>query len=271
MRKQRTDETLRGGHFSQPVRSGTEVRKPSGTWTKASFELLQLLEEKGFEAAPRALRVQESGEAALTYLEGDVASGAPLPAYAWSMVSLVAVTTLLLRLHDLTEGWKPRSDDWRRIPGAPKRAEVICHNDPAPWNTLFRDGRPAAFVDWDSAAPGTRLWDVGYLAWHWVPLWPDARARAHGFVELATRPDRLAMIATTYGHGLTARAILDAAEARQQAWRTQLTQGARAGIDAYQKLLAAGSEQGILADMEYTQHHRDEFLRASGMGCVGST
>ncbi len=253
---------LEGGYFSHPSRSGNEVRKPRGSWTRPSFELLQFLQDRGFDGAPRPIRIEESGEGVFSYLEGYVASGAPLPGYVWSEGSLVDVTKLLRRLHDVTAGWRPQSEDWRRIPGAPQSAEVMCHNDAAPWNTLFRGGRPVALIDWDSAAPGTRLWDLGYLAWHWVPLWPDDRAMAHGFTDLSSRAARLATIVASYGRGVTARDVLEAALQRQQAWRAQLTEGARAGITAYVDLVSAGSATGILADLRYTNEHRDELLRA---------
>ena len=253
---------LTGGHFSRPVRSEGEVRKPRGTWTQASFELLQFLEARHFVGAPRAIRIEGSGEGVFSYLEGDVAAGAPLPGYVWSEESLIDVTKLLRRLHDVTEGWRPQSEDWRRIPGAPQSVEVMCHNDAAPWNTVFRGGRPVGLIDWDSAAPGTRLWDLGYLVWHWVPLWPDDRALAHGFTDLPSRAPRLATIVASYGRGVTAGEVLDAALQRQQAWRDQLTEGARAGVTAYVDLVAAGSATGILADLRYTNEHRDELLRA---------
>lgn len=51
---------------------------------------------------------------------------------------------------------------------------MICHHDPGPNNTVFRDGQPRAFIDFDFAAPGDPLEDVGYLAWAWcVSSRPD--------------------------------------------------------------------------------------------------
>jgi hypothetical protein len=48
--------------------------------------------------------------------------------------------------------------------------EVACHNDLSPCNTVFRDRRPVAFIDFDAAAPGSRAWDLGYAAWLWLDL-----------------------------------------------------------------------------------------------------
>ncbi|MEW2492441.1 phosphotransferase [Streptomyces nodosus] len=54
-------------------------------------------------------------------------------------------------------------------------AEVICHGGAATYNTVFRGRLPVAFIDFDTAHPGPRLWDVAYTAYRFVPLYaPDA-------------------------------------------------------------------------------------------------
>ena len=47
---------------------------------------------------------------------------------------------------------------------------MICHNDVAPYNTVFVDGRPRALIDFDTAGPGPRVWDIAYAAYTFVPL-----------------------------------------------------------------------------------------------------
>jgi len=62
------------------------------------------------------------------------------------------------------------------IPGA------VPDNLGGPANMVFRDGRPAAMIDFDTAAPCPRLLDLGQSAWEWLDLGADARplSRCHG-------------------------------------------------------------------------------------------
>ena len=48
---------------------------------------------------------------------------------------------------------------------------IIAHQDLAPWNLVIGDRW--AFIDWDTAAPGTRLWDLAYAVHGFVPLSAD--------------------------------------------------------------------------------------------------
>jgi len=63
----------------------------------------------------------------------------------------------------------PSASPLRRMPAgiSPSHvpAEVICHGDVAPYNCVFRDGRPVAFIDFDTAHPGVRIWDLAYAAY----------------------------------------------------------------------------------------------------------
>jgi Ser/Thr protein kinase RdoA (MazF antagonist) len=115
--------------------------------------MLRHLEAVGFEAAPRLLSVDEHGREVLRFIDGWV----PPNLDHFADETLAAAARLLRRLHDATAG--------SELAGG---HEVVCHNDPSPCNYVFVDGRPAAFIDFDHAAPGARLRDVAYAGWLWT-------------------------------------------------------------------------------------------------------
>jgi Ser/Thr protein kinase RdoA (MazF antagonist) len=92
--------------------------------------------------------------------------------------------------------------------------EVVCHNDFAPYNTVFVDDRLAGVIDWETAAPGARIWDVAHTAYRFVPLSTsaplelrDARAQAR----------RLAAFCDAYALGKADRERLVVTAARRAA------------------------------------------------------
>jgi aminoglycoside phosphotransferase (APT) family kinase protein len=66
--------------------------------------------------------------------------------------------------------------------GAPGR--VVGHIDVCPENTVFRDGRAVAFIDFHFAAPTDPVLDLAHLLRMWVPLGvahdPSSSGAAHG-------------------------------------------------------------------------------------------
>lgn len=84
---------------------------------------------------------------------------------------------------------------------------MLCHNDVCPENVVFRDGRAAALIDFDLAAPGRPLWDVAMTARYWVPMLDPASATAFYPTGLDA-PARLRMLADSYGLSPQERAEL---------------------------------------------------------------
>jgi Ser/Thr protein kinase RdoA (MazF antagonist) len=78
--------------------------------------------------------------------------------------------------------------------GHPLAAERECviHGDPGPFNTIFREGLPMAFIDWSSCRPGGRLEDLGYMAWTWC-------IQSQGGVPVAEQARHLRELRDGYG------------------------------------------------------------------------
>ena len=169
-------EVLVGGNANRGmvVRIGETVRRPQHRRSAATHALLQHLERVGFEGAPRFLGTDEQGREVLTFLHGDVPT-APYPAYALTPQALASVAQLLRDYHEALAGFDPAAHRWPRpAPPAYRDGTTISHNDVKPENVLFRGGRAVALLDFDLAAPGSRLWDVAMAARLWVPLRDDA-------------------------------------------------------------------------------------------------
>lgn len=119
---------------------------------------------------------------------------------------LVALARLIRRLHEAASGWVPPQDaTWGTLPGTtatdedPVEAEpeLVGHRDYCPGNVVFRDGLPAALIDFDLARPTTRLYEIANALYWWVPLM-DPRDRAPDFVDLDAA-HRVAVFVDAYG------------------------------------------------------------------------
>lgn len=157
---------LTGGNINQVVRVGDTVRRTVGPWSDAVHGLLQHLETQGFAGAPRFLGVDEKSREVLTYIPGEVGF---MP-YVWEESALVEAARLLRAYHDAVSGYTPTDARWQFIYPDIHLHEVICHNDFAPYNVVFNDKLPKAIIDFDTAGPGPRIWDVAYAAYCFVPL-----------------------------------------------------------------------------------------------------
>jgi hypothetical protein len=172
---------LGGGGLTPVVRVGSTVRRVVGPWTPAVHALLRHLEGVGFDGAPHVLGIDEEGREILSFL--------PSSGESDDDAALAAVARLLRAYHDAVAGFRPSPDSrWNVMVGAPRTGEVVCHNDLSPANTIYRDGLPTAFVDWDLAAPGSREWDVAYALWRFVPLYSDDDCERLGFPVVPRGP-----------------------------------------------------------------------------------
>lgn len=194
------EEILAGRNVTKVVRIGDTVRRSSGLWTPTVHRLLAHVRAKGLLWAPEPLGLDEAGREVLSFIPGDVPHD--LPGWIWKEQVLAEVARALRVWHDATADFAAPDERWGLPQSGPR--EVICHNDFAPYNCVFREGRFVGAIDFDACAPGARLWDLAYAAYRFVPLMPgpDADERISGDkspFEEAVMAERLRMFLACYG------------------------------------------------------------------------
>jgi len=191
------------GTLTEVSRLGGRVLREAGPWTPTIQRLLAHLREKGLEWVPEPQGWTRDGREALTYLKGKVPTY-PMPAWVYSDAALKRAGRWLRKLHDATVGYVDPEAHWRSAPRRP--AEVVCHNDFAPYNMVFRNEELVGVIDWDFAGPGPRLWDLAYLAYRMVPLMRPENPAAPDLPIDLTR--RLRLLIDAYGSDATFHELL---------------------------------------------------------------
>lgn len=259
-----TEEPLTGGFITSSVRrSGGVVRRSAGPWSPAVHAWLAHLADADINVAPRPVSVDvDTGTEEVTYIDGAVLSGGASPAYLWRDDTVTAIAQLVRQFHDVaTTFTPPQRAGWQQTAAHPSGGDVICHNDLAPWNTVFTDERPVAFIDWDLAAPGPRWWDVSYAIWHFVPLYGDPDSDPFDLTHFEPRARRARLLCDAYG--LDDRTgLVDKILERQRAVHSSIKSGADAGDPAYQRLWELDAGTGIQRQADYVQAHRSALENA---------
>jgi hypothetical protein len=227
------EEALLGGNQSASVRIGDTVHRRAGPWTPAVHALLAHLHRVGFNAAPEAIGMDAQGRAVLSFIPGEMHPGWPDPLPQWMFedeVTLIAAASLLRRYHDSLDGFVPPPNaQWRFV--APGAHELICHNDWSPGNALFRGHIPIVMLDWDSAGPGSRAWDLASSAYWWVPLNPRITPPS-----LADKAARFAVFCDAYGARITRQDVVDTLVELLPVQAGVIHKGADAGDPGFAKL-----------------------------------
>ena len=97
---------------------------------------------------------------------------------------------------------------------------IVGHNDAAPYNAVWRDGRLAGFFDWEYGRAVSPGWDVAFAAFAafgWVPLHARHVVARDGFTDFEDRPRRLQLFLAEYGWTNSMPAFLEAVAVRIQA------------------------------------------------------
>lgn len=233
--------SLEGGFLTEIVRVGDTVRRATGPWTPWVEQLLRFLRSSGFDAAPEPLGADERGRQVLRWIEGETRRGRET-----DDAVLMDVMRLVRRLHDLTAGTELAAG-----------AECVVHRDLSPRNTVYRDGRPVALIDWDGAGPGPRIEDVSRACWQFTDPTPRSDP-----AEIARR---WALMADAYGlDGAATSALVAEVVARLEENADGIEARAAAGSDGHRRLVELGAPVTIRSVRDWVVAHRADLERGLG-------
>jgi hypothetical protein len=240
------EQRLAGGNTGGAVRVGDTVRRTAGAWTPSVHAVLRYLESAGFGRAPRALGFDDQGREVLSFLPGEVVGETrPWPRWVHTDQALVEVAGWLRDLHQVLAGFTPADDAVWRDGGAWRPGLIIGHNDAAPYNAVWSDGKLIGFFDWDFAGPVTPEWDLAFTAFAWVPLHARAVVAAEGFTAFAERPRRLRLFLDAYGWDGPAGQLVEIVRRRVDASAQGIRRFAAAGDPAFRRMVEQGVDQAL--------------------------
>ncbi|WP_375399419.1 phosphotransferase [uncultured Amnibacterium sp.] len=228
------EERLSGGNWNAPVRRGAAVHRESGPWSASVHALLRHVRGRGIDWLPEPLGFDEQGREVLSFLPGDVPQY-PMPDRVWSEAVLLDAGRRLRDYHDACGGFPMEGRIWQQPAHEP--VEVVCHNDFAPYNFVFRGDVLVGVIDVDQASPGPRLWDLAYLGYRLIPLADPSNPDLPVF-DRATLLERLDLLCGAYGDGADSDSVLHIlpARLRELADSTASRAGARPELGAHADL-----------------------------------
>jgi tRNA A-37 threonylcarbamoyl transferase component Bud32 len=243
------EELLAGGNASGAVvRVGPTVRKPWVESTPSVLDYMSAVRSAGVDV-PIVLGQDEAGRQIIEFVPGHLAMDlGPL-----TLAELDRVGGMVRAIHDASAQYAPPHDAvWSLAIPAPA-AEIVSHNDLAPWNLVI--GERWTFIDWDASGPTTRLWDLAYAAQAFTLN--DIR------VEPASAARRLAALVDGYQAEREIREQLPVAmHQRAAAMHDLLRSSHEAGREPWGSMYLNGHGDHWASVSEYVAEHTDLWLEA---------
>lgn len=184
----------------------------------------------------------------LEYVAGDNA----LDHQPLDLDSISRIGTMVRRIHDVSELFPIPEQSWSTIiPTA--NANLMCHNDLAPWNLIM--GKQWSFIDWDGAGPSTRRWDLAYASQSFAMLIDGEPTE--------TAALRLRAFVDGYGADQALREALPAAiSERTAAMFTFLHKSHLDGTQPWADMFRDGHGEFWRAASEYVKRNEETWARA---------
>lgn len=159
--------------MSNVVYDGEYIYRDLKPYSKTIHKLLKHLESKKINFTPHFLKVDyENKIESLTFVKGSTIENYPeIDNFEYKARNIKILASMLREYHNATLDFNYTNEDkWFLEYRGELDKEVICHNDIAPYNITFLNNEPAGIIDFDTACPAPRIWDVAYAVYRFVPL-----------------------------------------------------------------------------------------------------
>jgi Ser/Thr protein kinase RdoA (MazF antagonist) len=241
-----------------PFREGDFMFRSARPWTASVQALLAALHAHGFIQAPAPAGYDAVWEK-VSFLPGSTGELDDSEDIR-SETALRSAASLLRRYHDCTALFLPEmaaGQEWQLSPRAP--VEVICHGDFAPYNVVLNVGVVTGIIDFETAHPGPRYWDLAYALYRWAPL--STGIKAEGLDGLDTQIGRARIFLDAYGLEAEQRlALPDMVIERLTVLVGFMESEAARGVEKYRQDLQEGHDRIYRKDIGYIRENREKII-----------
>lgn len=243
-------EELQGGREGRVFRSENKVYRPRGKWSETIHSLLSYIAENGFNAAPKPYGFDDTDNEILSYVEGEVFNY-PLKGNIATIEALISAAKLLRLYHDASSSFLSHHStellEW--ILPSREPMEIICHGDYAPYNVVLVGSEAVGIIDFDTAHPAPRIWDIAYAVYCWAPF------KTHEYDamgDLGSQSIRAKQFCDAYGLlDVDRLALVKAMTERVQSLVDIMHNEASNGNQAFIENIKDGHHLAYLADIQY--------------------
>jgi hypothetical protein len=253
-------EFLQGGRENKIARVANTVRRPC--WPLDQVGSCSAAARAGggiYGRSPNRSALMRQATKSSPFWPGRCAtihSAPPPPARKrWSRRPSCCAPTTRQPSRFLTKTWS--SHTWLLPTQTP--VEVICHGDFAPYNVVLNGRQAVGIIDFDTAHPGPRLWDIAYALYRWAPF--THPQNPDGLGDLTTQIGRARLFCDAYGFPAAQRPeLVDAMILRLETLVSYMQAEAQKGNEAFIANLADGHHLLYLADIKYLGEKRPFIL-----------
>lgn len=159
---------LEGGNMNKPTLKSNYIYKELNKSTPTIHHFLVHMKSKGLNWLPISAIDLNMKKHVLSYIDGEVPHD--MPSWIWNEDILKEVALMMMHWHEASLNFYDNEPIWYMENN--EVHEVICHNDFAPYNCVFDNAHLVGVIDFDVCSPGSRIWDLAYAAYRFIPLLP---------------------------------------------------------------------------------------------------